>query len=86
MRKSILMKKRALKWTLLEIFFPLYPIGFLYLIFTFGADYLPYEKIEQEALSMMPAVPMLQTSIFGLGMMMSKGGKVVRTQSIPTAT
>ena len=76
MRKTMLMKQRALKWTLLEIFFPLYPICFLWLIFKFGADFLPYEKIETEAVSLMPAVSMLNTSLPGLAFMVSKGGKI----------
>ena len=72
----MLMKQRALKWTLLEIFFPLYPICFLWLIFKFGADFLPYEKIETKAVSLMPAVSMLNTSLPGLAFMVSKGGKI----------
>ena len=76
MRKSVLVKKRALKWTLLEIFFPLYPIFFLYLIFTFGADFLPYEKIVTEAVDYQPAEPLLNTSLPGLVFMMSVGGKL----------
>ena len=76
MRKTMLMKQRALKWTLLEIFFPLYPICFLWLIFKFGADFLPFEKIETEATSLMPAVGMLNTSLPGLAGMMSMGGKL----------
>ena len=76
MRKTMLMKQRALKWTLLEIFFPLYPIFFLYLIFTFGADFLPYEKIVTEAVDYQPAEPLLNTSLPGLVFMMSVGGKL----------
>ncbi len=76
MRKTMLMKQRALKWTMLEIFFPLYPICFLWLIFKFGADFLPFEVIKTEATSLMPAVSMMNTSLPGLAFMMSKGGKL----------
>jgi len=85
MRKTKFMKQRALKWTLLEIFFPLYPICFLWLIFKYGADFLPYEKIETEAVSLMPAVGMLNTSLPGLAYMMSKGGKIGFAPVAPAA-
>ena len=44
MRKQIQMKLKAMKWTLLEIFFPLYPCMFLFLIFEFGEDFLPFSN------------------------------------------
>ena len=75
-RKQIFMKQRALKWTLLEIFFPLYPIMFLYLIFKFGSEFLPYEKIVTDAVDFQPAQPLVNNSLPGLVVMMGLGGKV----------
>lgn len=68
MRKQIAVKKRAWKWTALEVFFPLYPIFFLYLVFEFGAEFLPYEKIVTDAVDYQPAVALSTSMVEATGL------------------
>ena len=76
MRKQFILKRRAWKWTLLEIFFPLQPIFFLWLVFTLGGDFLPYEKEVTQVTSSFTPVNLLNNSAAGLAVAMHIGGSI----------
>ena len=75
-RKNISLKRRALGWTLLEVFFPLQPVFFLWLTFTLGKGFVPYVQEHSPAVSAGPAVPLLNTSALGLLGALHLGGNL----------
>ena len=75
LRKQLVLKRRAWRWTLLEVVFPLQPILFLWLIFKLGDGLLPFERKVTEAASSAP-LSLLNASAPGLLGFMHLGGSI----------
>jgi ABC-type transport system involved in multi-copper enzyme maturation permease subunit len=75
-RKQFTLKRRAWKWTLLEIFFPLQPVFFLWLTFTLGSGFIPYNKEVTPPKASQPPQLLANTSGAGLLGLMYVGGSI----------